>query len=131
MTVTLTFQGVLISLLIIAGIAALVFLCIVFANLSTTLKKVNTVLDDAKEITEFATTQTDKASKVLGGMEDSVSAVVSNLKAHKSTIKNVSSLVGATTSIIGVAKATGKRKQTKAAKDSAKKKGNKKTAETK
>ncbi len=131
MTVTLTLQGVLISLLIIAGIAALVFLCVVFANLITTLKKVNTVLDDAKEITEFATTQTDKASKVLGGMEDSVSAVVSNLKANKSTIKNVSSIVGATTSIIGVAKATGKRKQEKAARDTTKKKGSKKTAETK
>ncbi len=130
MTVTLTFQGVLIALLTIAGIAALVFLCIVLANLVTTLKKVNTVLDDAKEITEFATTQTDKASKVLGGMEDSVSAVVSSLKANKSTIRNVSSLVGATTSIIGVAKATGKRKQEKAAK-TAKKKDNKKTAETK
>ena len=129
MTVTVTWQGVLISLLIIAGIAALVFLCVVLANLVTTLKKVNTVLDDAKEITEFATTQTDKASKVIGGMEDSVSAVVSNLKANKSTIRNVSSLVGATTSIIGVAKATGKRKQDKAAKAS--KKGNKKTAETK
>ena len=132
MTLTLTWQGVLISLLIIAGIAALVYLCIVLANLVTTLKKVNLVLDDAKEITEFATTQTDKASKVLGGMEDSVSAVVSNLKANKNTIKNVSSLVGATTSIIGVAKATGKRKQAKAAKDTAtKKKGSKNTAETK
>ena len=129
MTVTVTWQGVLISLLIIAGIVALVFLCVVFANLITTLKKVNTVLDDAKEITEFATTQTSKASKVIGGMEDSVSAVVSNLKANKSTIRNVSSLVGATTSISGVAKATGKRKQDKAAKAS--KKGNKKTAETK
>ena len=131
MTVTLTLQGVLIALLTIAGIAALVFLCIVLANLVTTLKKVNTVLDDTKEITTFATTQTDKASKVLGGMEDSVSAVVSSLKANKSTIRNVSSLVGATTSIIGVAKATGKRKQEKAAKATAKKKDNKKTAETK
>ncbi len=130
MTVTLTFQGVLIALLTIAGIAALVFLCIVLANLVTTLKKVNTVLDDAKEITEFATTQTDKASKVLGGMEDSVSAVVSSLKANKSTIRNVSSQDDATTSKIGVAKDTGKRKQEKAAK-TAKKKDNKKTAETK
>ncbi len=131
MTVTLTWQGVLISLLIIAGIAALVYLCIVLANLVTTLKKLNGVLDDAKEITEFATTQTNKANNIITGMSDSVSQVVSNLKANKNTIRNVSSLVGATTSIIGVAKSTSKRRQAKAAKDDDTVKTTKKTAKNK
>ena len=110
MTVTLTWQTILIPILVIAAIIAVVFLIIVLANLITTLKKVNTVLDDAKEITTFATTQTNKADKIIQGMGESVSAVASNLKANKNVIRNVSSIVGATTSIIGVAKATGKKK---------------------
>ena len=110
MTVTLTWQSILLPILVLAAIVAVVYLIIVLANLVTTLKKVNTVLDDAKEITTFATTQTNKADKIITGMGDSFSAVATNLKANKNVIKNVSSLVGATTSIIGVAKATGKKK---------------------
>ena len=49
-------------------------------------------------------------------METSISQVASNLKANKGVIKNVSSVVGATTSIIGVAKATGKKRAAKVAK---------------
>ena len=110
MTVTLTWQGILLPILALAGIVAVVYLCIVLANLVTTLKKLNTVLDDAKEITAFATEQTNKADKIITGMADSVNAVAKNLRANKNVIKNVSSLVGATTSIIGVAKATGTKK---------------------
>ena len=110
MTVTLTWQSILLPILVLAAIVAVVYLIMVLANLITTLKKVNTVLDDAKEITTFATTQTNKADKIITGMGDSFSAVATNLKANKNVIKNVSSLVGATTSIIGVAKATGKKK---------------------
>lgn len=116
MTVTLTWQTILFPILVIAGIACLVFLCVVFANLITTLKKLNTVLDDAKEVTEFVTDQKNKANSIIGGMENSISQVASNLKANKNIIKNVSSVVGATTSIIGVAKATGKKRAAKVAK---------------
>ena len=108
MTVTFTWQTILYPALVLAAIAALVFLCVVLSRLLTTIKKLNLVLDDAKDLTEFAREKKDKADNIIGGVENTISNGTSSLKLNKGTIKNVSSLVGATTSIIGVAKATGK-----------------------
>ena len=116
MTVTFTWQTILYPALVLAAIAALVFLCVVLSRLLTTIKKLNLVLDDAKDLTEFAREKKDKADSIIGGVENTISNVTSSLKLNKGTIKNVSSLVGATTSIIGVAKATGKRRAAKEAK---------------
>lgn len=116
MTVTLTWQTILLPILAVAGIVAVIYLCIVLANLVTTLKKLNSVLDDAKELTEFVTEQKDKANNVIDGVGASVANIVSNLKANKNTIKSVSSIVGATTSIIGVARSANKKKAAKAEK---------------
>ena len=116
MTVTFTWQTILYPALVLAAIAALVFLCVVLSRLLTTIKKLNLVLDDAKDLTEFAREKKDKADNIIGGVENTISNVTSSLKLNKGTIKNVSSLVGATTSIIGVAKATGKRRAAKEAK---------------
>ncbi len=110
MTVTLTWQTILLPILVLAAIAALVYLCLVLAKLLDTLKQLDPVLADVKNITGTASELTAKADKTVNGMTDSVSAVVSGLKANKGVIRNVSSVVGATTSIIGVAKAAGKRK---------------------
>ena len=115
MTVTLTWQTILLPILVIAAIVAVIYLCMVLAKLLGTLKKLDPVLDDVKNITAVASEQTDKAGNILNGMEDSMSAVVSNLKANKGMIKNVSSVVGATTSIIGVAKSAGKNREAKVA----------------
>lgn len=126
MTVTLNWQTILLPILVLAAIAALVYLCLVLAKLLDTLKKLDPVLTDVKEITGAASDLTTKADKTVNGVSDSVSAVVSNLKANKGLIKNVSSVVGATTSIIGVAKAAGKRKANVSADASAPSKKDKK-----
>ena len=125
MTFTLTWQTILLPLLVIAGIAALVYLCLVLAKLLDTLKKLDPVLADVKQITEAASDITTKADKTVNGMSDSVSAVVTGLKSNKGLIRNVSSVVGATTSRIGVAKAAGSRKARVAADASEPKKAKK------
>ena len=131
MTVTLTWQTILLPILVLAAIAALVYLCLVLAKVLDTLKKLDPVLTDVKSITGTASELTAKADKTVNGMSDSVSAVVSGLKANKGVIRNVSSVVGATTSIIGVAKAAGSRKAKVSADASAPKKEGKKAKKTK
>ena len=107
MNVTISLQALLIARLIIAAIVVLILLAVLIAKLLPTIKKLNAVLDDVKDVSAFASNQTSKADGIITGMGDSLSAVATNLKANKNTIKNISSLVGAATSIIGVAKATG------------------------
>lgn len=125
MNVTISLQGLLIAVLLVAAIVVLIFLAVLIAKLLPTIKKLNAVLDDAKEVSAFAAKETGKADGILTGMGDSVSAIAANLSANRSTIKNLSSLVGAATSIIGVAKATGAtsaKKEAKAAKTKKEKK---------
>ncbi len=107
MNVTISLQTLLLAVLIAAAIVVLIFLAILIGKLFPTIKKLNSVLDDVKEVSAFAANQTSKADGIITGMGDSVSAIATNLKANKNTIKNISSLVGAATSIIGVAKASG------------------------
>ena len=119
MNVTISVQALLIAVLLVAAIVVLIFLAVLIARLLPTVKKLNAVLDDAKEVSAFAAKETSKADGILTGMGDSVSAIAANLSANRNTIKNLSSLVGAATSIIGVAKATGAasaKKEAKAAK---------------
>ncbi len=127
MTLTLTWQTILLPILVLAAIVAVIYLCLVLAKLLDTLKKLDPVITDVKGITEAANDLTQKADRTVNGMSDSVSAVVSNLKANKSLIKNASAVVGAATSIVGVAKAAGKKKETKVTAEVAdtKKKGKK------
>ena len=127
MTLTLTWQTILLPILVLAAIVAVIYLCLVLAKLLDTLKKLDPVLTDVKGITAAANDLTQKADKTVNGMSDSVSAGVINLKANKSLIKNASAVVGAATSIVGVAKAAGKKKETKVTAEVAdtKKKGKK------
>ena len=127
MTLTLTWQTILLPILVLAAIVAVIYLCLVLAKLLDTLKRLDPVLTDVKGITAAANDLTQKADKTVNGMSDSVSAVVSNLKANKSLIKNASAVVGAATSRGGVAKAAGKKKETKVTAEVAdtKKKGKK------
>ena len=122
MNVTISLQALLIAILIVTAIVVLIFLAVLIAKLIPTIKKLNDVLDDAKQVTSFAADQTNKADGIITGMGDSVSAIATNLKANKNTIKNLSSLVGAATSIIGVAKATGAATAKKEAKEGKSKK---------
>ncbi|MBR5739879.1 MAG: hypothetical protein IKX81_01155 [Firmicutes bacterium] len=126
MNVTISLQALLIAILIVTAIVVLIFLAVLIARLLPTIKKLNDVLDDAKQVTAFAADQTNKADGILTGMGDSVSAIATNLRANRNTIKNLSSLVGAATSIIGVAKATGTASEKKEAKKESKAKKEKK-----
>ena len=131
MTFTLTWQTVLLPLLVIAAIVAVIYLCLVLAKLLGTLKKLDPILDDVKGVTAVASDLTEKADKTVNGMSDSVNAVVSNLKANKNLIKNTSAVIGAATSIIGVAKASGKKKEEKVEVKAKVKKEDKKSKKTK
>ena len=115
MTFTLTWQSILLPILVIAAIVAVIYLCMVLAKVLDTLKRLDPVLADVKDITEAASDLTQKADRTVNGMSDSVSAVVTNLKANKSMNKNASAVVGAATSIVGVAKSAGKKKAAKVA----------------
>ena len=131
MTVTLSWQTILLPILVLAAIVAVIYLCMVLAKLLDTLKKLDPVITDVKGITAAANDLTQKADRTVNGMSDSVSAVVSNLKANKNVIKNASAVVGAATSIIGVAKASGKKREAKVAAEAAPEKAGKKAKKTK
>ena len=79
MTFTLTWQSILLPILVIAAIVAVIYLCMVLAKVLDTLKRLDPVLADVKDITEAASDLTQKADRTVNGMSDSVSAVVTNL----------------------------------------------------
>ena len=95
MTITITLEGLLLTLLAVAGIVLLIFLTVLVNNLNKTVKNANRVLEDAKVVSAVTA---DKAKKVDGLIDsacDSVADVAEALKGNKSVIAAATNVVNA------------------------------------
>ncbi len=111
MTITITLEGLLLTLLAVAGIVLLIFLTVLVNNLNKTVKNANRVLEDAKVVSAVTA---DKAKKVDGLIDsacDSVADVAEALKGNKSVIAAATNVVNAATNLAGMAKNAGKKKE--------------------
>ena len=71
MTITITWQGALLTAIAVLGIILLIYLIVLISNLIKTVKNANKVLEDAQVISAIAA---DKAKKI-DGIVDGISAV--------------------------------------------------------
>ncbi len=101
MTVTITFEGLLLTALAVLGMVLLVYLILLIKNLLVTVKKANTVLDDVKVVSSTVSDKTKTVEEIVDGLGDSVKTVVKSLKDNKSTISAATSIVNAFSNLFG------------------------------
>ncbi len=109
MTITITWEGLLLTALALAGAVLLIYLIVLVSNLIKTVKKANDILDDAKVVSEITA---DKAQK-LDGIIDGVSDVAETLKGNKNIISAATNVVNAVSNLAGMAKAADRKKDKK------------------
>ena len=111
MTITITLEGLLLTLLAVAGIVLLIFLTVLVNNLNKTVKNANRVLEDAKVVSAVTA---DKAKKVDGLIDSAcvcLAYVALALNVIKRFIAGWTNVVNAATNLAGMAKNAGKKKE--------------------
>ena len=109
MTITITWQGVVLTLLAAVGIVFLIYLTLLIKKLIGTLKEVDVILKDSQMVTSIAADKATKVDGIIDGVGDAVQNVVDALKGNQNVVKAVTSLVNAVTSLAGMLKKTEKK----------------------
>lgn len=109
MTITITWQGVVLTLLAAVGIVFLIYLTLLIKKLIGTLKEVDVILKDSQVVTSIAADKATKVDGIIDGVGDAVQNVVDALKGNQNVVKAVTSLVNAVTSLAGMLKKTEKK----------------------
>ena len=114
---TITWEGVLLSVLAIAGICLLVYLIILLRKVIETLREVDQILADAKVISAVAADKAQKVDGIIDGAADTVGTVVNAIKGNQSMVSAETNFVNATSSFANIMKKTepkqGKKKTSK------------------
>ena len=116
MTITLTWEGVVLTLLAAAGIVFLIYLTLLMKKLIGTLKEVDVILKDSQVITSIAADKATKVEGIIDGVGDTVDSVVEAVKGNQNVVKAASSLVNAASSLAGMLKKS-EEKNNKSGKD--------------
>ena len=109
MTITITWQGVVLTLLAAVGIVFVIYLTLLIKKLIGTLKEVDVILKDSQVVTSIAADKATKVDGIIDGVGDAVQNVVDALKGNQNVVKAVTSLVNAVTSLAGMLKKTEKK----------------------
>ena len=109
MTITITWQGVVLTLLAAVGIVFFIYLTLLIKKLIGTLKEVDVILKDSQVVTSIAADKATKVDGIIDGVGDAVQNVVDALKGNQNVVKAVTSLVNAVTSLAGMLKKTEKK----------------------
>lgn len=113
MTITITWQGVVLTLLAAAGIVFLIYLTVLIKKLIGTLKEVDVILKDAQVVTSIAADKATKVEGIIDGVGDTVENVVNAVRGNQNVVKAATSLVNAVTSMAGMLKKTEKKTEKK------------------
>ena len=104
MTVTLTWEGIVLTLLAAAGIVFLIYLTLLMKKLIGTLKEVDVILKDSQVITSIAADKATKVEGIIDGVGDTVDSVVSAIKGNQNVVNAATSVVNAASSLSGLIK---------------------------
>lgn len=118
MTITLTPQGVVGFVIAALVIVLLVYLILLVKKLIGTLKALDTVLEDAKSITEVASRRTNDIDGMVDGIVEAAGIVSNSVKGNQNIARAASGIVNATASCVGFIKS--KRDKKRDAEQSAK-----------
>ena len=109
MTITITWQGVVLTLLAAVGIVFLIYLTLLIKKLIGTLKEVDVILKDSQVVTSIAADKATKVDGIIDGVGDAVQNIEDAHKGDQNVVKAVTSLVNAVTSLAGMLKKTEKK----------------------
>jgi predicted PurR-regulated permease PerM len=104
----------LLVLLGVGGVVLIIYLIVLVRNLNETLKKANTVIEEAHIVTEIAAKRAQEVDGVVDDISSSVKSISDNLKGNISIAKIAATVVNLVTSIKGLVENRtwpGKRKQ--------------------
>lgn len=113
MTVTLTWEGIILTLLAAAGIVFLIYLSLLMKKLIGTLKEVDVILKDSQVITSIAADKATKVDGIIDGVGETVDSVVGAVKGNQNVVNAVTTIVNATSSLAGLIKKAEKNKTKK------------------
>ena len=94
MTITITYQGLILTILAVLGMILLVYLILLLRKLIGTLREVDKILSDAKIVSGIAS---DKAQMVDGIIDDAgeaVGSITDAIRGNQSIVAAASSLAG-------------------------------------
>ncbi len=114
MIITITWEGLLLTVLALTGAALLIYLIVLVSNLIKTVKKANQILDDAKVVSEIAADKAQKLDVIVDGVGESVGDVVETLRGNKNIISAATNVVNAVSNLAGMAKTADRKKDKKA-----------------
>ena len=113
MTITITWEGLLLTALALAGAVLLIYLIVLVSNLIKTVKKANDILDDAKVVSEITADKAQKLDGIIDGVSESVSDVAKRCNRSKKIIFDATKGVNAVSYRAGMAKGDDRKKDKK------------------
>ena len=102
--ITIDVKQVLIGLLLLAAVVLVIFLIVMVANLTKTLKKVNGILDDASSVTTIVHEKAEEVKPMVDELSGAVLSFASAMKGNESSIASISSISKALSSMVSVIK---------------------------
>ena len=104
MTVTLTWEGIVLTLLAAAGIVCLIYFSLLMKKLIETLKEVDVILKDSQVVASIAADKATKVDGIIDGVGDTVETVVNAMKGNENVVNAATSVVNAVSSLTGMLK---------------------------
>ena len=111
MTITITWQGALLTAIAVLGIILLIYLIVLISNLIKTEKNANKVLEDAQVISAIAADKAKKIDGIVDGISDTVSTVVDTVNGNKNIISAATNVVNAAAGLAGMVNRSEKKKE--------------------
>ena len=91
--VTIDLKSFLVGLLLIALTVLVVYLVIMVQNLTTTLKKVNVILDDTQVVTAIVNEKAKETKPVVDDLSSALVGFATNIASLSNLAKSLSSMV--------------------------------------
>ncbi len=95
-------NALLIALLLVAIIVLVVFLIIMISNLTTTLKKVNVILDDTQTVTAIVNEKAKETKPVVDDLSSAIVGFANGLKGNETNIASLSNLAKSLSSMVNI-----------------------------
>ena len=104
MTITITPQGLALGGIVLLAVIRLVYLILLLRKVIETLKVVDTLLEDAKSMTEVASRRTKDLDGMVDGIVEAAGIMADGVKGNQNIAKAASGIVNATASCVGIIK---------------------------
>lgn len=102
MTVTLTLKGVLLTSIALLVIVLLIYIIVLIRKLIDTLKRVDGILSDTKEVTAVASERVQQVDGMMDELGGTVGVVIDAMKGNQNIVAALTHIVDAASSFIGM-----------------------------